>query len=133
MASEAIVGEVMAQTDEAVVESPNLMVTVTVAEKPASTSALVVVSSAQPTSSAAGHASSSLRLEEDVVLQFDATHRLSELTTSWGRLAASAASFGEQLQVGVFFFLVFSIPACFTLLFLRGSLSLGITLAFWLG
>jgi hypothetical protein len=61
--------------------------------------ALVVVSSAQPTSSPAGHASSSLRLEEDVVLQFDATHRLSELTASWGRLAAGAASFGEQLQV----------------------------------
>jgi hypothetical protein len=63
------------------------------------TLALVVVSSAQLTSSATGHASSSLCLEEDVVLQFDATHRLSELTTSWGRLAAGAASFGEQLQV----------------------------------
>jgi hypothetical protein len=45
-------------------------------------SALVVVSSAQPTSSPISHASSSLRLEEDVVLQFDATHYLSELTTS---------------------------------------------------
>jgi hypothetical protein len=41
-------------------------------------SALVVVSTAQPTSSSAGHASSSLRLEDDVVLQFDATHHLSE-------------------------------------------------------
>jgi hypothetical protein len=60
-------------------------------------SALVVVSTAQPTSSPAGHASSSLRLEDDVVLQFDATHRLFELTASWGRLAAGAASFGEQL------------------------------------
>jgi hypothetical protein len=60
-------------------------------------SALVVVSLAQPTSFAAGHASSSLRLEEDVVLQFDTTHRLSELTASWGRLAAGVASFGEQL------------------------------------
>jgi hypothetical protein len=50
-----------------------------------------------------------------VVLQFDATHCLSELTVSWGRLAASAASFGEQLQVGVFFFLIFGISACFTL------------------
>jgi hypothetical protein len=88
------------------------------AEKPASALALVVVSSAQPTSSAAGHASSSLRLEEDVVLQFDATHHLFELTTSWGRLAAGVASFGEQLQVGVFFFLVFSIPTYFTLFFI---------------
>jgi hypothetical protein len=34
-----------------------------------------------------------------VVLQFDATHCLSELTASWGRLAAGATSFGEQLQV----------------------------------
>jgi hypothetical protein len=77
------------------VESPNPAVTMTVAEKPTSASALVVVSLAQPTSSAAGHASSSLRLEEDVVLQFDAAHRLSELTMSWGRLAAGTASFGE--------------------------------------
>jgi hypothetical protein len=50
-----------------------------------------------------------------VVLQFDATHRLSKLTASWGRLAAGAASFGEQLQVGIFFFLIFGIMACFTL------------------
>jgi hypothetical protein len=42
--------------------------------------ALVVVSMPLPTSSNA-HASSSQRLEDDVVLQFDATHRLSELTT----------------------------------------------------
>jgi hypothetical protein len=78
-------------------ESPNPVMTVTMAKKPTSASALLVTSSAQPTSSAAGHASSSLRLEEDVVLQFDATHHLSELTVSWGRLTASAASFGEQL------------------------------------
>jgi hypothetical protein len=74
----------------------------------------VVVSLAQPTSSTAGCASSSLRLEEDAVLQFDATHHLSELTASWGRLAASAASFGEQFQVGIFF-LIFGFSACFTL------------------
>jgi hypothetical protein len=105
----------MTQTDEVIVESPNPALTVTLAEKPASASALVVVSSVQPTSSAAIHASSSLCLDEDVVLQFDATHCLSKLTASWGRLAAGVASFGEQLQVGVFFFLVFGIPACFTL------------------
>jgi uncharacterized phosphosugar-binding protein len=73
----------------------------------AAASALVVVFSAQPTSSATSRAFSGLRLEEDVVLQFDATHRLSELTASWGRLAAGAPSFGEQLQVVIFFFLVF--------------------------
>jgi hypothetical protein len=50
-----------------------------------------------------------------VVLQFEATHHLSELTASWGRLAASTTSFGEQLQVGIFFFLIFGILACFTL------------------
>jgi hypothetical protein len=95
--------------------------------------ALAVVSLAQPTSSTAGRASSGLRLEEDVVLQFDAAHCLSELIASWGRLAASAASFGEQLQVVIFFFLVFVFSACFTLfshflplstgvIFLSGSL-----------
>jgi hypothetical protein len=45
-------------------------------------SALVVVSSTQSTLFAADHASSSLCLEDNVVLQFDATHRLYELTTS---------------------------------------------------
>jgi hypothetical protein len=133
MASEATVGEVMAQTDEAVVEWPNPIVTVIMAEKPTSALALVVISSAQPTSSAAGHAFSSLHLEENVVLQFDATHCLSKLTVSWGRRAAGVAFFGEQLQVGVFFFLVFGILVCFTLfsyflpfstgeIFLSGSL-----------
>jgi hypothetical protein len=29
--------------------------------------------------------------------EFDATHRLSELTMAWGILAAGAASFGEKL------------------------------------
>jgi hypothetical protein len=72
----------MAQADEAVVEAPNPAMTMTMAEKPASALALVVVSSAQPTSSAAGHASSGFHLEEDMVLQFYATHHLSELTTS---------------------------------------------------
>jgi hypothetical protein len=108
-------GEAMTQVDEAIVESPNPVVTMTVAEKPASALALVVVSSAQPTSFAAGHVFGSLFLEEDVVLQFYATHHLSELSASWGRLAAGAASFGDQLQVGIFFFLVFGFSACFTL------------------
>jgi hypothetical protein len=95
-----------APDDHAAMESPTPEVTMIVAVDPAMevagispavASTLVVVSSAQPTSSTVGHASSSLRLEEDVVLQFDVTHRLSKLSASWGRLAAGAASIGEQL------------------------------------
>jgi hypothetical protein len=134
MVSEATVEEVM--------ESPNPEVTMTVAEKSASETAgastaqdmaLVLVSIPLPTSSPVGHASSSQRLEDDVVLPFDATHHLSKLTVAWENLSAGAASFGEQLQVGIFFFLVFGILASFTSshflpLFCEGSLSLGITL-----
>jgi hypothetical protein len=124
MVSEAAVRETVAPDDHATAESPTPKMMVTVAAGPSkeiarisavAASALVVVSSAQPTSSAAGRASSCLCLEEDVVLQFDATHHLSELTKSWGRLAAGAASFREQLQVVIFFFLVFVFPVCFTL------------------
>ena len=35
-------------------------------------------------------------LDDDVLQQFDATHRLSELTAAWGTLSTS---FGEKLQV----------------------------------
>jgi hypothetical protein len=42
----------------------------------------------------------SQRLDDNVLREFDATHRLSELTTEWGILAAGATSFGEKLQVG---------------------------------
>jgi hypothetical protein len=43
-----------------------------------------------------------------VVLEFDATHHLLKLTTAWEGLSAGATSFGELLQVGIFylFFLV---------------------------
>ena len=37
------------------------------------------------------------RLDDDVLQQFDATHRLSELTTAWGTFATFATSFGEKL------------------------------------
>jgi hypothetical protein len=47
------------------------------------------------------------------VLEFDATHHLSKLTMAWENLLARAASFGEQLQLGIFF-LVFGIPTSFT-------------------
>jgi hypothetical protein len=52
--------------------------------------------------------SPSRRLAKDVVLEFDATHHLSKLTMAWEGLSARATSFGELLQVGIFylFFLV---------------------------
>jgi hypothetical protein len=83
------VGEATAQADEAIVESPNPAVTMTVVGKSTSEvagastahdTALVVVSTPLPTSSPIGHASSSQRLEDDVVLEFNATHLLSKLT-----------------------------------------------------
>ena len=36
-------------------------------------------------------------LDDDVLHQFDATHRLSELTAAWGNLVTFATSFGENL------------------------------------
>ena len=59
---------------------------------------------------------------EDVVHQFDATHRLSELTASWGDFATFATSFGEKLQVSFLkFFLwmfIFLLFLCLFSLFL---------------
>jgi hypothetical protein len=59
---------------------------------------------------------------EDVVYQFDATHRLSELTASWGDFTTFAASFGEKLQVSFLkFFLwmsIFLLFLCLLSLFL---------------
>ena len=53
------------------------------------------------------------RLDDDVLHQFDATHRLSELTAAWGYLATFATSFGEKLQVS--FFEVLSLAVCLSL------------------
>ena len=53
-------------------------------------------SSHQPASPSAPLAIGGQRLDDDVVQQFDATHRLSELTVAWGTFATS---FGEKLQV----------------------------------
>jgi len=61
--------------------------------------ALVVPSSPQPTSPSPSLASGGPSFTDDVVQQFDATHRLSELTAAWGSLASSATSFGEKLHV----------------------------------
>ena len=56
--------------------------------------ALVLSSLPQPASPSAPLPSGVQRLDDDVVQQFDATHRVSELTTAWGTFAAS---FGEKL------------------------------------
>jgi hypothetical protein len=51
----------------------------------------------QPVSPPAALGINSQRLDDDVLWEFDATRRLSELTMEWGVLAAGAASFGEKL------------------------------------
>jgi hypothetical protein len=61
--------------------------------------ALVLSSSHQSVSSHATLSTSSQRLNDNVLQEFDATRRLSELTTDWGIWAAGAASFGKKLQV----------------------------------
>ena len=61
--------------------------------------ALVMPSSSLPASPSPLLAFGGLSLADDVVQQFDATHRLSELTTAWGSLSTLVTSFGERLQV----------------------------------
>jgi hypothetical protein len=95
--------------EHAAAESPTLGMMVTMAvglsEEVAGVSiaqvaTLVSSSSHQPVSPPAALGISSQRLDDDVLREFDATLRLSELTREWGVLAASATSFGEKLQVG---------------------------------
>ena len=59
--------------------------------------ALVVPSSSRLASPYPSLASSGPPFANDVVQQFDATHRLSELTAAWGNLSSLATSFGEKL------------------------------------
>jgi len=61
--------------------------------------ALALPSLPAPASPSAPLGTGASRLDDDVLHQFDATHRLSELTAAWGNLASSATSFGEKLQV----------------------------------
>ena len=61
--------------------------------------ALVLPSLHRPASPSAPLGTSGQRLDDDVLQQFDATHRLSELTAAWGTFATFATSFGEKLQV----------------------------------
>ncbi|XP_066329795.1 uncharacterized protein [Miscanthus floridulus] len=60
--------------------------------------ALVAPASPRPASLSPSFASGGPSLSDDVVQQFDATHRLSELTAAWGSLSTLATSFGEKLQ-----------------------------------
>ena len=59
--------------------------------------ALVVPSLPRPASPSPSLASGGPPFADDVVQQFDATHRLSELTAAWGSLSTLATSFGEKL------------------------------------
>ena len=61
--------------------------------------ALALPSLPRPTSSSVPLGTGGQRFDDDVVQQFDATHRLSELTAAWGTFATS---FGEKLQVSFF-------------------------------
>ena len=61
--------------------------------------ALVLPSSPTPASPSASLGTGAPRLDDDVLHQFDATHRLSELSTAWGNLVTFATSFGEKLLV----------------------------------
>ena len=58
--------------------------------------ALDLPSLLRPTSSSVPLGTGGQRFDDDVVQQFDATHRLSELTAAWGTFTTS---FGEKLQV----------------------------------
>ena len=75
--------------------------------------ALVVPSSPRPTSPSPSLTSGGPPFADDVVQQFDATHRLSELTAAWGSLSSLATSFEEKLQVS--FFTVPSLDVRFSL------------------
>ena len=61
--------------------------------------ALVMPSSPRSASPSPSLASGGPPFADDVVQQFDATHRLSELTAARGSLSTLATSFGEKLQV----------------------------------
>ena len=78
-----------------------------------------------PASSSASLGTGALCLDDDVLHQFDATHRLSELTAAWGTFATFATSFGEKLQVSFSEVLSLDVRlssvlmSCFSLLFVQ--------------
>jgi hypothetical protein len=88
--SEAVVRETVASDEHDTVESPTPAMVVTVAVGPyeevagassAQVATLVLSSSHQPVSPLFALGISSKCLDDDVLWEFDATHRLSELTT----------------------------------------------------
>ena len=84
--------------------------------------ALALPSLPRATSSSAPLGTSGQCFDNDVVQQFDATHRLSELTAAWGTLATS---FGEKLQVSFSEVLSLDVRLCLVLMpFFSLSLSL---------
>jgi hypothetical protein len=114
--SEAGAGETATQVEQIAMESPYFEAIMTVVEKLTAKAAggstvqdmaLVVVFTSLPSPPPAGQFLDNQHLEDDVVLEFDATYRLSKLTMAWEGLLARMTSFGEQLQVGIFFLLLF--------------------------
>jgi hypothetical protein len=100
--------DMVAADEHAAVNSPTPGMVVTVATgsseevvgaSAAQVVALVLSSSHQSVSPHVALGTSSQHLDDDVLWEFDATRRLSELTTDWGILVAGAASFVEKLQV----------------------------------
>ena len=84
--------------------------------------ALALPSLHRATSPSAPLGTGDQRLDDDVLQQFDATHRLSELTAAWGTLSTS---FGEKLQVSFSEVLSLDVRLCLVLMpFLSLSLSL---------
>ena len=89
--------------------------------------ALALPSSHRVASPSAPLGTGAWRLDDDVLQQFDATHRLSELTAAWGTLSTS---FGEKLQVSFSEVLSSGVHLCFVLM---PSFSLSFCLVFFSG
>ena len=87
--------------------------------------ALVLRSLPALASPSALRGTSSQRLDDDVLLQFDATHHLSEFTTAWG---AVSTYFCEKLQVRFFGVLSLDVRSSFSSYAFSLSLSLSLSL-----
>jgi len=94
MIGEVAVRETGLPGDQAAADSLALEVTLAMASLEI---ALAMPSLHRPASPSPLLASGGTPLDDDVVQQFDVTHRLSELTATWGNLVTFATSFGEKL------------------------------------
>jgi hypothetical protein len=63
---------------------------------------VVPASTSSPSPSFASRFANDQHLADEVVLEFDATHRSSKLSADCANLSAGVASFGELLQVDAF-------------------------------